>query len=280
MADVRKQVLKFAQDSEGSRIWAQLHGSAVPVSGGSNKQTVRRLRPLVDSFIYRNQEFSCSQFGDKWKSGTDHIYYSDNNPNNNFRGKNKAAYTKCHFGVGECWDLAYAALDQQNALPLGITRPSTMRVWSKRKIENLGDIRGGEVIEFSRYYALTLRETNKDNSTYLKVESTLGIPAKHTAIIGGKIENGSVTTFNQNFGNTRSVHKQDFLLASLSYTNGNDTFYQACGGVAVKNLITQGENADSFPKLKRLRSKIKNYIRSHNGTIPTQVKVYIPLSRT
>jgi hypothetical protein len=271
MTDIRQQVLSFAKNSVGKRIWAQIHSSTIEEKNGI---LIRHFKPLEESYSYKRTKYSCSDAVTSWESITDNTIFTKNRRNDDFTKKNIVAKQTCKIGNGECWDLAYTALQKNNGLNISIIDEKTRRKWSNQLVNDLNFIKGGEIIEVKNYYYIEFTKAGDSLSWNFG-----SINSEHTAIIGSSVTKGKVTVYHQNFKGNRTVHTYLFPLKSLILNEGNKQVYLACGGAPVNTFITSATNAGkNIQKLNEVRDKIAIYIKEQKNIIPSQVTIYIPHS--
>jgi len=278
MADIRNKVLDFAKASVGKRIWARKH--RYEINNGK-----REFLPLIESYSWQGEKQSCSGIVTSWEY--------DSERNNNSK-KDQAAIDGCDIGLGECWDLAYAALDKYNGLPNNITFKDKRRVWSDKTINRFSKISGGEIIELHKFnYMKVTTYTNE----FKYAIGQGSVPNKHTAIIGSSISRkGSILVYHQNFSGNRKVHKFNLPIKNCKYNpNKETTVYQVCGSNSIMTILANKvKNAynklykplfDSEEELnealKNLSKRFENiFSKQINGTeyIPKGIKMYIPKS--
>lgn len=286
MADIRRQVLEFARNAVGTRVWARIYQYEV----NSRKNPIRRL-PLTSTYQYEGQSFSCSAVpsSQEWKDDTFHIL-TDRNRNNDLSGKNKIAHRKCNIGVGECWDLAYAALQKHG----GLTRLSLYlgqgRIWSNSTINDLSLVKGGEILELAKstyflkikYIEQAGRLRNFEGAEIESISST----TPHTAIVKDTLKNkGILQVYHQNSNNNLLVHEGTFGVMNKTYSENGFQIIQLCGGNKIKEIYLKIDrtlknnrfsNEKKLDVIMQIIQDCKALVNSRNNRIPAKVKIYKP----
>lgn len=290
--DIRKQVLRFAKNSMGKRVWARTRSF-------NETNGVRYFQPLVNTYNWKGVTHSC--IGDRaeqnrWSRAT--VIYSDNSRENDFKGRDEAKRKNCFYGAGECWDLAYAALQKNGGL-WNSTYTGEERKWSDKLIKNLNEIKGGEIIEISAtiFFLKFSFKQQQDKITSINTSSNqIGPNISHTAII--KKQNstkGLVSVYEQNTIDESgirnlSVHEGKYFLLNKKFSENNLKILQICGGSSVERFIEQSNQIIRIitkpnfltpsiqNKLKKLIRDMESYVQS-NTKIPEKIKIYIPYGK-
>jgi len=282
MREIRPEVLAFARNAMGTRVWARTHVVLTNVQDGTTRKS---LAPVVTSYTFQGTSFMCKDLPLKWSRDEIHIL-TDASKGNDFRGRERRGHRDCNMGFGECWDLAYAALDANNGLTRGSNYIGDQRIWSGKKAGSLAEVKGGEILELSpSIFSCTLKF--QDNGAFnCERNSIVGVP--HTAIIKSvNAEKGLVEVFEQNTtdadGNRQLlVNLGTYALRNMEYTEGNQTVLQVVGGNRVRTFYRElraAADIDEFEmrkeKLDLIITKMRGHISGVRG-IFRKIKIYIP----
>ena len=280
MKDIRTQVLNFASNADGTRVWARKH--RISADG-------KRLDPLIVNYNWRGQSYVCADVPGDWEYNT-HVILTDNIRSNDFKGQNKAARLACNINVGECWDLAYAALQAHNGLTRVSNYAGSGRIWSNKKLSSLNGVSGGEILEINKSTYFFKFRYGKDDQGNITSFSPSGNSTDsrfpHTAIIDSVDKStGVVEVYHQNFADNRLVHSYEFPLTNQEYDEMGEKVLQTCGGSAVKRFTTRLKSfnitATNFnykskqSKLKGLIKDMETHIKSFSG-LSNRIAIYVP----
>ena len=294
MGDIRQQVLNFAAKNQGKRVWARMH--KVRTKNGIVRPLVNT--SLVGKFTLGGDVFSCSKKTENWNTD-DSSVLTDQHSYNDLEDQDEKLRLGCGIGVGECWDLAYAALQPLNGLKnYHSNRAGTNRVWSNKPLNNLVEVKGGDILEIRPtvyFFKFSFKKEGRKMTAYKSEESHIGPKIPHTAIIKSVNKSkGSVEIYQQNSsqGGIRNllVHIGNQPLMNKIYPENGYKVLQVCGGTKVKRFYnkyktiantTTSENFFNASIQKRwngLIKQMKSYITTHHKKLPNNVIIYVPQS--
>ena len=274
MPDIRKQVLAFAKQANGTRVWAQTH-----------RINKTHMLPIESTYTLKNGTVvSCRERVTAWKDDEETVL-SDTSPFNDLSEQEEVIRTGCNIGYGECWDLAYAALQANKGLTRVSDYSGKERKWSSKTLSDLTKVTGGEILEIkpNTYFIRLLHGAKYEFSS-----DSISPKAPHTAIVKGATPGtGTVEVYEQNTtqGNKRNmlVHTGNYGLMNKVYKNKSNEVLQLCGGNQVKKLSAKvkkafGKKGKEFDKsLSSVIKEMKAYIK-RNNKLTKNVKIYVPQS--
>ncbi len=288
MNDIRTQVEQFAAAKVGKRVWARTYRFSTNKRG----RRIGRIAP-TPTYKWRGSIYQCARKVEEWS--TDQVtILTDKRTDNDFTGENKVARSTCNIGVGECWDLAYAALQKFH----GLTRKTSTytgkgRIWSGKTLTDLSSVKGGEVLEIKKgtFFFQFKYKANDGNITSYEFSSSSMTKVPHTAIIKRKSTDkakGRVNIYQQNADDRNGnrilvVHEATQPVMNKLYKEKGYYVIQLCGGKAVNDFIIKctGNNnstdINNVSKFDKLVKQMRNYVM-RNQKLSPKIKIYVPQS--
>ena len=158
---------------------------------------------------------------------------------------------------GECWDLAFRALENAGAkTPTG--SGASLYKWSSQKV-SMSEAQVGDIIQYKNFKIKIETEDKAGNITWNVL--TIGMP-RHTAILKSKKSNGVVEVYEQNMDNKKSVKINSYHLEKTTYTDS--------AGTKIKVTIQGGKFIIYRPKENAKKTTSTD---SKSSEMPTHVAI-------